>query len=56
MTQVMTFSIAMPPRFLTPPVRQLDPAASQEADAVVSRKKSCVEFKALVACFDKPSR
>jgi hypothetical protein len=53
LTQVMTFSIAMPPRFLTPPVRQLDPAANQEADYVASRKKGRRDFKVLRAYFDK---
>jgi hypothetical protein len=49
----MTFSIAMPPRFLTPRVRQLDSAANQEADYVVSRKKGRRDFKLLRAYFDK---
>lgn len=53
LTQVMTFNIALPPRFLTPPLRQLDPAANREADDVVSRKRGRREFRALTAYFDK---
>jgi hypothetical protein len=55
LTEVMTFAIALPPHFRIPPVRQLDSAASQEADDVISRKRKRVEFKALQAYFDKPS-
>lgn len=55
LSEVMTFSIALPPRFLTPPIRQLDPTANQEADYVVSRKKGRRDFKTLRAYFDKSS-
>jgi hypothetical protein len=55
LTQVMTFSFATPPRFLTPPVRQLDSAANQEADYVASRKKRREDFRALRAYFDRPA-
>lgn len=54
LTQVMTFSIALPPRFLTPPLRQLDPAANREADDVASRKRKRRDFKALQAYFEAP--
>jgi hypothetical protein len=54
LTQVMTFSIALPPRFLGPPLRQLDPAANREADDVVSRKTKRREFKTLHAYFETP--
>jgi hypothetical protein len=54
LTEVMTFSIALPARFLTPPLRQLDPAANREADDVVSRKRKRREFKALQAYFETP--
>lgn len=54
LTQVMTFSIALPPRFLTPPLRQLDPAANREADDVVSRKRKRREFKSLDVYFETP--
>ncbi len=49
LTQVMTFSIALPPRFLTPPLRQLDPAANREADDVVSRKEKASGLQGLDA-------
>jgi hypothetical protein len=54
LTQVMTFNIALPPRFLTPPLRQLDPAANREADDVISQKKKLPDFKALRAYFEAP--
>jgi hypothetical protein len=54
LTQIMTFGIALPPRFLTPPLRQLDPAANREADDVISRKRKRREFKALDAYFETP--
>jgi hypothetical protein len=54
LTQVNTFGIALPPHFLTPPLRQLDPAASREANDVISRKKKRPEFRALTSYFDKP--
>jgi hypothetical protein len=54
LTQVMTFNIALPPRFLTPPLRQLDPAANREADDVISQKKKLADFKALRAYFETP--
>ena len=54
LTQLMTFSIALPPRLLTPPLRQLDPSANREADDVVSRKRKRPEFKALQAYFEIP--
>jgi len=55
LTQVMTFSIALPPHMPVPAVRQLDSAGSQEAEDVIARKKKRVEFKDLQAYFDKPS-
>jgi hypothetical protein len=54
LTQINTFGIALPPRFLTPPLRQLDPAANREANDVMSRKKKRREFKALDAYFETP--
>jgi hypothetical protein len=51
LTQVMTFSIALPPRLLTPRIRQLDPAAHQEADYVASQKQSRKDFKILRTYF-----
>jgi hypothetical protein len=54
LTQLMTFNIALPPRFLTPPPRQLDPAANREADDVISQKKKLPDFKALRAYFETP--
>lgn len=56
LTQVMTLNIALPPHSLAPPVRQLDSAASQEADDVISRKKNRREFRALSAYFEKSWR
>ena len=55
LTQLMTFSIALPPRFLTPPVRRLDPSANQEAEDVIARKRRRADFKDLRAYFVKPS-
>lgn len=55
LSQVMTFSIANSPRFLTPRLKQLDPAAHQEADDVIARKKKRLDFKSLSAYFEKSS-
>jgi len=52
LTNVITFSIALPPR--PPLVRQLNPAASEAADFDVSQKKKRQDFIALRGYFDKP--
>ena len=51
LTQVMTFSFALPPRMLTPRIRQLDPSAHQEADYVASQKQSRKDFNILRTYF-----
>jgi len=53
LSQVMTFSMVLPPHFSTPTIQQLDPAGYQEAEDVIARKKKRPDFKALSAYFEK---
>jgi|HubBroStandDraft_4_1064222.scaffolds.fasta_scaffold225730_2 hypothetical protein len=47
--QVMTFSIVRPPH--VPPVKQLDPAATEAADFDISAKRKQPDFKTLLQYF-----
>jgi len=53
LTQVRTFSIVRPPH--PPRVKQLNPAAHEEADFDIARKKARNDFKSLRAYFDSAS-
>jgi len=51
LTQINTFAIARPPRD-APPVRQLNPAANETANFVITEKKKRRDFEELLAYFN----
>jgi len=55
LAQIMTFSIARPPKAQAPPIRQLNPAAAEVADIDMANKRKSHAFQALHEYF-KPAR